>query len=65
MVQQKVEEKTPWAWYLLPMLLGIVGGVLGYFLLKNKDEATAKSLIWAGVAYTVGYLIGLFTEIPY
>lgn len=53
------EQKTPWAWYLLPILFGLIGGIIGYFLLKNKDLKTAKNLIWVSVIMWI-VVIGAF-----
>jgi hypothetical protein len=47
------EKKTPWTWYLLPVLFSIVGGAVGYFLLKDKDKETAKGLFWIGAVQLV------------
>lgn len=36
-------------WYLLPILLHIVGGLIAYFVLKGSDPATAKNSLWLGI----------------
>ena len=40
-------------YYLLPILLSIVGGVIMYFLLKAKDKKMAKNGLILGVALFV------------
>ena len=43
------KQKTSWVWYLLPILFSILGGIVGYFLLRDKDKKTAKTLIYIGL----------------
>ena len=47
-------------WYLLPIFLSIVGGVIAYFVLKESDPITARNTLWIGVilaaAATVAFL---------
>jgi uncharacterized membrane protein len=45
-VQPPKEQETSWVWYLLPILFGIIGGIIGYFLLRDKDQKTAKRIFW-------------------
>jgi len=42
------EEPTA-VWYLLPFLLGIIGGVIGYVCLHDEHEEMAKSLLLFGI----------------
>ncbi len=46
--------KSPF-WYLLPVFLGIIGGLIAYVILKNDDSQKAKKAL----------LIGLITSIPF
>lgn len=41
------------AWYLLPIFLGIVGGVIAYFVLRQDDNQLAKNCLYLGTALTV------------
>lgn len=69
MAQQKkkikeISEKTSWVWYLLPIFFSLAGGIIGYFLLRDKDEKTAKRLIWIPliifvVIIAIGIMFGL------
>ena len=47
-------------WYLLPIFLSIVGGVIAYFVLRGNDPITARNTLWVGVvlatAATVAFL---------
>ena len=47
------EGRLSRAWYLLPIFFGIIGGVISYFVLKNKDSKLAKNCLWIGIIITV------------
>jgi 2-hydroxy-6-oxonona-2,4-dienedioate hydrolase len=36
-------------WYLLPIFLSIVGGMIAYFALKGTDPIAARNTLWVGV----------------
>jgi len=36
-------------WYLLPILFGIIGGVIAYFVIKDDDPSKARNCFWLGV----------------
>jgi 2-hydroxy-6-oxonona-2,4-dienedioate hydrolase len=36
-------------WYLLPIFLHVVGGLIAYFILRNTDPAIANNSLWIGV----------------
>lgn len=40
-------------WTLLPIFVGIIGGIIGYFALKNDDPRLAKFCIQLGILLTV------------
>lgn len=48
-------------WYLLPIFLSIVGGIIAYFVLKGSDPIIARNTLWVGVilaaASTVSFLV--------
>ena len=51
------------AWYLAPVVFGLVGGAITYFVLKDRDKGMAKNCLWLGIAITAIFLIynmGLF-----
>ena len=48
MKKSVVGEKPSNWWYLLPILLSIIGGVIGYFLFRNKDRKFAIRLLITG-----------------
>lgn len=37
------------AWYLVPFFFSIIGGIIGYFIIKKDDPVKAKRLIIVGV----------------
>ena len=41
------------AWYLLPIFLSIIGGVIAYFVIKEDDPKKAKNCLYLGIALTV------------
>ena len=36
-------------WYLLPILIGIIGGVIAYFVIKQDDPIKAKNCLKLGI----------------
>ncbi len=57
-VQTHAEEKKPSKlWYLAPILFALIGGVVAYVVLRNRDKKMAENLLLVGVAM---FLIFLF-----
>ncbi|HUV51952.1 MAG TPA: zinc ribbon domain-containing protein [Dehalococcoidia bacterium] len=46
-------ERTSWAWWLLPVFLTWVGGVIAWSMLKYKNPPKASQCLWLGVSLTV------------
>ena len=46
-------------WVLLPIFLGIFGGIIGYFILKNDDNKLAKFCLHLSIVLTVIQIISL------
>lgn len=44
-------------WYLLSVLLGIIGGLIGYLSVKERNLKVAKRLLYVGAAFSVIYLV--------
>ena len=58
-------QRSNW-WYLLPIFLGIIGGIIAYFALRNDDRQKAKKCLYLGLilgAIGIFFQI-LFAEIP-
>ncbi len=46
-------EKNPSRnWYFAPLVGGIVGGIIAYYGLKDRNISFAKRILWIGVAVT-------------
>lgn len=41
----KVKKRSR-LWYLLPIFLHVVGGLIAYFLLRGTDPSIAKNALW-------------------
>lgn len=54
---ERVREKPSKAWYLLPIFLGPIGGIIGYFLLKHRDKKMAEKLLIVGVIMIAVYFV--------
>jgi uncharacterized membrane protein len=39
-------------WYLVALFLGIFGGIIGYFAVKDEDKEMAKNLLLIGIIVT-------------
>lgn len=37
-------------WYLLPIFLGLLGGLAAWFVLRNSDRVLARNCLLAGIA---------------
>jgi len=48
-------------WYLLPIVFGIIGGVIAYFVIKQDDPIKAKNCLYLGIALLIlDILVGSF-----
>ena len=55
------EKRRSNFWYLLPIFLGIIGGVIAYFALRRDDREKAKKCLYLGlILLVVGVLLELF-----
>lgn len=57
MTESNTVQKPSNLWYVLPLFLGIIGGLLGYFILKDRDKSMAKNILIFGTIWTVIILI--------
>ena len=48
-------------WYLLPILFGIIGGVIAWFVIKDNDPKKAKNCIYLGLVLLAINIIFGFT----
>ena len=50
-------QRSNW-WYLLPIFLGIIGGVIAYFALRRDDREKAKKCMYLGlILLAVGIIL--------
>lgn len=49
--QDKRRPRSNW-WFLLPILLSVIGGVIAYFALRGDDNQKAKNCLYLGIALT-------------
>ena len=54
------KQRSSW-WYLLPIFLGIIGGIIAYFAIRNDDRVKAKRCLYLGlILLAVGIIIDVF-----
>ena len=41
------------AWYLLPIFVGLIGGIIGYLIIRKDDPRKAKNCIYIGLGMMV------------
>ena len=46
------QQRSNW-WYLLPILLGIIGGLVAFFVLRRDDPDKARNCLYIGVALMI------------
>ena len=53
------KPRSNW-WFLLPILLGLIGGIIAFFVLRNDDPKKAKNCLYLGlVLFGIGIAINL------
>jgi amino acid transporter len=58
-------DKPSKAWFLLPIFLAFIGGLIMFFILKDEDRKMAKNGFLLGVFMTVaGFVVSLFVPFP-
>ena len=45
------------AWYLLPILFGVIGGIIMYFVIHDENHKMAKKGFYVGLFLTVSFFI--------
>ena len=54
-------------WFLLPIFLGLIGGIIAYFVLRQDDPNKAKNCLYLGIILAIiGLMLNvlLLTQIP-
>jgi len=62
MVEQQ-KRKVSWTWFLLPIFLSIIGGMIGYYMLQDRDKQKAKGVLYVGIVVAILQLIGYFFNV--
>ena len=44
-------KRSNW-WFLVPILFGIIGGIIGYYALRRDDPQKAKKCLYLGLILT-------------
>ncbi len=53
------KPRSNW-WFLLPIFLGIIGGIIAYFVLRHDDPRKAKNCLYLAIAlFVIGIVINL------
>ena len=56
---QPEKQRSNW-WYLVPIFLGIIGGIIAYFALRNDDRQKAKKCLYIGlILFAIGIIVDL------
>jgi hypothetical protein len=45
------------AWWLMPIFLGWLGGLVAYFAVRDRDRGKAKAMLWTGIILSVIFTI--------
>ena len=48
------------AWFLLPILFGMIGGIIAFFILRRDDPRKARNCLYIGIVFMV---IGIILNI--
>ena len=48
---------TSGAWWLMPIFLGWVGGVVSWLVVREADSGKARKLLWTGIAMSVFWVL--------
>ena len=49
---ESYRRRRSWAWYLLPIFVQIIGGIIAYFALKPDEPRMAKDCLYIGITLT-------------
>ena len=53
------KSRSNW-WYLLPIFLGIIGGIIAYFAIRKDDPPKAKKCIYLSLILLA---VGIFLDL--
>ncbi len=55
------EKRRSGLWYLLPIIFGIIGGVIAWFVIKEDDPKKAKNCLYLGLVLLIIDILFGFT----
>ena len=59
-------RRSNW-WFLLPILGGLIGGIIAFFVLRQDDPSKAKNCLYLGIVLAIiGLMLNVLvlTQIP-
>ncbi|CAG0948791.1 MAG: hypothetical protein OIN86_13010 [Candidatus Methanoperedens sp.] len=59
---KKNNSKIRYLWYLLPIFFGLVGGILGYMILRKMNKDIAQGLLIVSIV-TIPLFYGIFKAV--
>ncbi len=49
------------AWFLLPILFGVIGGIIAFFILRHDDPRKARNCLYLGLVFMmIGIIFNVF-----
>lgn len=67
------KQKPTTSWFLLPIFFGIIGGLIGYAKVRDRDKSMANMILIVGIVFTfiapfiwlaiIGFFYGFLTRI--
>ncbi|MBI3841091.1 MAG: zinc-ribbon domain-containing protein [Thaumarchaeota archaeon] len=54
--QPPAEQISAW-WWLLPLFFSWIGGIIAYFVLKDRNQRTATNMLIFGIVWTIAGVI--------
>lgn len=59
-MSKNTNRKRSNLWYVLPIFLNIIGGVIVYFVIRQDDPSKAKNCLWLGIILFASYIAYYF-----
>lgn len=59
MKELQSEKRTTRWWYLLPIFVGVGGGLIAFFILRKKDKSMAKNNLFLGIILEAVHIVGM------
>ncbi len=54
------EKQRSNAWFLMPIFLGLIGGIIAFFVLRHDDPPKAKNCLYLGlVMMAIGIIFNI------